>query len=150
MRNKNKLRADGRIAVQVYIGLVEGKRKYKTVYGTTQKEADEKALQVKLQMRKGLDLTAERDTFGQWAQRFIEAKLSDGLSRSQMQSYENYCNHLSELNDIPISKLRSGEIQNIILHLAKGDPDQKPLAKKRLTKSETQQSKFSNWRLRPA
>lgn len=49
-----------------------------------------------------------------------------------MQSYENYCNHLSELNDTPISKLRSGEIQNIILRLAQSGSGQKPLAKKTL------------------
>ncbi|RKJ62487.1 hypothetical protein D7Y09_13660 [bacterium 1XD42-1] len=44
---RNKRRADGRIAVQVYIGKDKetGKRKYKTVYGNTQKEADEKAMQ---------------------------------------------------------------------------------------------------------
>lgn len=43
-RKKNAVRADGRIAVQVYIGRVDGKRKYKTVYGTTQKEADKKRM----------------------------------------------------------------------------------------------------------
>ena len=35
-RKQNKRRADGRIAVQVYLGMVDGKRKYKTVYGNTQ------------------------------------------------------------------------------------------------------------------
>lgn len=39
----NKKRADGRIAVQVYLGTVDGKRKYKTDYGITQKEANNKA-----------------------------------------------------------------------------------------------------------
>ena len=42
-KKSNQKRADGRIAVQVYLGVVDGKRKYKTVYGRTQKEADEKA-----------------------------------------------------------------------------------------------------------
>ena len=42
-KKRNTKRADGRIAVQVYVGRDEnGKRKYKTVYGSTQKEADEK------------------------------------------------------------------------------------------------------------
>ncbi len=41
-RKKNKTRPDGRIAVQIYLGKVDGKRKYKTVYGATQKEAGEK------------------------------------------------------------------------------------------------------------
>lgn len=76
-RKQNKRRADGRIAVQVYLGKVDGKRRYKTVYGNTQKEADEAALQVKLALRKGIDVTAERDTFSDWAQRWMKCKESD-------------------------------------------------------------------------
>ncbi len=45
-KKKNKTRSDGRIAVQIYLGKIDGKRKYKTVYGATQKEADEKAMLV--------------------------------------------------------------------------------------------------------
>ena len=84
-KSRNKRRADGRIAVQVYIGKDKetGKRKYKTVYGATQKEADEKAMQAKIKLQKGIDLSAERDTFGQWATRFLVVKESDGVCRSQ-------------------------------------------------------------------
>lgn len=32
-KKSNQKRADGRIAVQVFLGTVDGKRKYKTVYG---------------------------------------------------------------------------------------------------------------------
>lgn len=39
-KKSNAKRKDGRIAVQIYLGIVDGKRKYKTVYGATQKEAD--------------------------------------------------------------------------------------------------------------
>lgn len=131
-KRKNKIRADGRFAVQIYLGIIDGKRKYKTVYGSTQKEADEKALQAKLQLQKGIDLTAERDTFGQWAERFLTAKASDGISHSQMQSYRNYRNHLSELNNIPIAKVRSGDIQSIIFRLAEGNEQKKGLSKKTL------------------
>ncbi len=38
-KNKNTIRKDGRIASQVYIGMENGKRKYKTVYGKTQKRS---------------------------------------------------------------------------------------------------------------
>ena len=58
-KKSNSKRADGRIAVQVYIGMVDGKRKYKTVYGRTQKEADNKAKDLKAQRLKGLDLTQD-------------------------------------------------------------------------------------------
>ena len=133
-KSRNKRRPDGRIAVQVYIGKDKetGKRKYKTVYGATQKEADEKAMQAKIKLQKGIDLSAERDTFGQWAARFLVAKESDGVCHSQMDSYKCYCKHLSMLDDIPIYKISLWDIQNIIMELAKDKPDQKGLAKNTL------------------
>ncbi|XOQ44688.1 MAG: Tyrosine recombinase XerC [Clostridium sp.] len=132
-KKRNTKRQDGRIAVQVYLGRVDGKRRYKTVYGKTQKEADEKALQVKLAMKKGIDVTAENDTFGQWAERFQSAKATDGLSVSQMNSYKNYCNILSPLNNLPISKVRTSDIQNIINNLADTNPHTgRPTSKKTL------------------
>ena len=50
-KRKNTVRSDGRIAVQVYIGRVDGKRKYKTVYGATQKEAVQKADEVRAMLK---------------------------------------------------------------------------------------------------
>lgn len=77
-KKRNTKRADGRIAVQVYLGRDEnGKRKYKTVYGATQKEADEKALQVKLAMKKGIDVTSELDPFSKWAERWMSIKKTE-------------------------------------------------------------------------
>lgn len=132
-KRKNTTREDGRIAVQVYIGRVDGKRKYKTVYGKSQKEADEKALQLKLTLKKGIDITAERDTFGQWSDRFQASKKADGLSTSQLNSYRNYCNILSPMESIPIVKVRVGDIQDIINSLAEYNPHTfKPTAKKTL------------------
>ena len=53
-KKSNKVRADGYIAVSVYLGIVDGKRKYKTVYGKTQKEADKKARELKSRMGLGV------------------------------------------------------------------------------------------------
>lgn len=132
-KKRNAERADGRIAVQVYLGRVDGKRRYKTVYGQTQKEANKKAEQIKLAIGKGLDVTAERDTFGDWAERFQLAKKADGLSASQLRSYKNYCNILSMLNGIPILKIRVGDLQNIMNSYAENNPHTgRPTAKKTL------------------
>lgn len=133
-KRKNALRSDGRIAVQVYLGMdpETNRRKYKTVYGSTQKEADEKARQVKLALKKGLDISTENDSFALWSNRFIEIKKSSGISISQIHSYENYCHHLKPLRLMPIGKITTGDIQDIILRLSKGDGIQKPLAKKTL------------------
>ena len=132
-KKRNAERADGRIAVQVYLGRVDGKRRYKTVYGQTQKEANKKAEQIKLAIGKGLDVTAERDTFGQWAERFQTAKKADGISASQIKSYKNYCKVLSPLNEMPIAKVRVGDIQDIVNSLAENNPHTgRPTGKKTL------------------
>lgn len=131
-KKTNAKRDDGRIAVQVYLGMVDGKRKYKTVYGATQKEADEKALQVKLSMKKGIDVTAGRDTFKKWADRFIMRKKVD-VSARQVETYQSYLRHFNCLNDIPISKIRTDDIQSILDELAtRSHHEGGPLAKKTL------------------
>lgn len=118
-KKRNVKRADGRIPVQVYLGTVDGKRKYKTVYGKTQKEADEKALQVKLAMKKGLDVTAEHDTFGEWAERWLKLKLGS-VSASQYETYKSAIDHLnSSLKDAPLIKIRACDVQDVVSDLAK-------------------------------
>lgn len=72
-KKTNTKRADGLYAVQVYIGRVDGKRKYKTVYGKTQKEAEKKAEEIKRQLNVGLDLLSN-DTFGFWCDRWQKSK----------------------------------------------------------------------------
>lgn len=131
-RKQNKRRADGRIAVQVYLGMVDGKRKYKTVYGSTQKEADEAALQVKLALRKGIDVTAERDTFGDWTQRFLVLKRSK-VSDGQFRAYKSCIAHLDRLDCMQISKIKTSDIQSIINNLEENNPNTgKPTAHKTL------------------
>ena len=132
-KKKNTTRADGRIAVQVYLGRVDGKRKYKTVYGATQKEADEKALEVKLALHKGLDVSAGRDTFGFWCDCFLKTKQSS-VSHGQYVSYASCAKHLCRyLDTFPVGKVRSQDIQNIILDLAESNPNtSQPTAKKTL------------------
>ena len=133
-KKKNAVRADGRIAVQVYIGRGDvGKRKYKTVYGATQKEADEKALQIKLKMRKGIDITAEADTFTDWRDRWLSTKKSS-VSAGQYTSYKCCSDHLvSGIGDKPICKVRTSDIQAVICALEIVNPKTgKPTAKKTL------------------
>lgn len=131
-RKQNKRRADGRIAVQVYLGQVDGKRKYKTVYGSTQKEADEAALQVKLALRKGIDVTAERDTFGDWAQRWLGLK-KGSVSAKHYASLESEINHLYPIAHLSISKIRTSDIQDILQNLSTENPSTgRPTSKKTL------------------
>ncbi|HBM76089.1 MAG TPA: site-specific integrase [Clostridiaceae bacterium] len=117
-KKQNSRRKDGRIPVQVYLGRIDGKRRYKTVYGRTQKEADEKALQIKIALKKGIDVMAEQDTFGQWAEKWLKLK-SSSVSASQYGTYKSAIDHLDvSLKNVPLSKIRACDIQEVISDLA--------------------------------
>ncbi|QEY34658.1 site-specific integrase [Caproiciproducens galactitolivorans] len=122
-KKQNTKRDDGRIAVQVYLGLVDGKRKYKTVYGRTQKEADEKALQVKIEMNKGLDVTADQDTFSDWAECWLKIKQVSAMSEGQYKNYERTVKMWKErIGFRQIKKLRTHDFQTAIADLAMENP----------------------------
>ncbi len=133
LKKKNAQRADGRYAVQVYIGQKDGKRKYKTVYGRTQKEADDKARELKVSLQKGIDIAAEYDTFNKWADAWLKIKSTE-VSHSQMNVYSSCADHLNRyLADAPITKIKTLDIQKIITDLAKQNPNTgKPASKKLL------------------
>ncbi len=76
-KKSNKMRPDGRIAVQVYLGMVDGKRKYKTVYGATQKEADRKADELKVKLNKGFVVVNEKESFSMWTDYFLMSKKNE-------------------------------------------------------------------------
>lgn len=133
-RQKNARRQDGRIARQVYIGRGEdGKRKYKTVYGYTQKDVDEAVLNVKLALKKGIDVAAENDSFSEWATRLLKIKKLE-VSASQFGVIASAIDHLNNyLQTRPISKIRTADIQDVIDDLACKNPNTgKPAAKRSL------------------
>jgi len=132
-KKKNATRKDGLIAVQVYLGLDEnGKRRYKTAYGRSQKEADERADEVRAAMRKGLDVTAGRDTFGDWARRWLNVKAPE-VSHSQADVYRSRVDYINAfLKDAPIAKVKSIDLQEIINSLSESNPNTGKPASKRL------------------
>lgn len=119
-RNKNSKRSDGRLQSKVYLGVVDGKAKYKYVYAATQKELNAKIDEVKLQLGKGLDVSAQRDTFGEWAQRWLKLKKTE-VSDKRYRSYCAVIKYMEHLNNVSISKIRMQDIQDVIidnLHLS--------------------------------
>jgi integrase len=133
-KKKNTARPDGLIPVQVYLGRnEEGKRKYKAVYGRTQREAEDKAAQTKTAIRKGLDVGAEHETFGTWADRWLEMKSTE-VSAACLVMYESAVKHLkSYLEYAEITKIRTIDIQRIISDLAIKNPNTgKPSSKRTL------------------
>jgi len=130
--DKRKPRADGLYQVKVYLGKVDGKVKYKYVYGATQEEAEDKARDVKAKMKKGLDVTAERESFGIWAGRWLRLKKMD-VGPSQYRCCEGFLKHFDSINSLPISKVSANDVQEIIIDLAEHNPTTgKPTSKRTL------------------
>ncbi|HCA28865.1 MAG TPA: site-specific integrase [Ruminococcaceae bacterium] len=122
-KKRNAKRKDGRIPVQVYLGRVDGKRKYKTVYGQTQKEANEKARQVKIEIDHGVDVTAEQDTFSMWADSFLKKKKASEVSESQYRNYKGTVKYLKEqIGSMHIKDIRVQVLQDIINSLVEYNP----------------------------
>ena len=116
-KTKNKARADGRVQSKVYIG----NGKYKYVYAANNKELQEKVTELKTKLGKGIDVMAERDSFAYWAARWLKLKKVE-VSYGRYKSYERKINSLDAIANIPISKLRVADIQDVILDLAAENP----------------------------
>lgn len=129
-----KKRADGRFSSQIYLGEVDGKRKYKTVYGTTQKEVKQKVAELKIKLGKGVDISAADDTFKTWADRFLLSKKAEGVGNSHYSNLTNFCSHLETIHTMPINSISSADIQIVIdtlsIYHTGGKP---PLSKRSLT-----------------
>lgn len=131
---KLKKREDGRYAKQVYLGRVDGKRKYKIVYGNSPGEAEEKAVRLRMQMRKGIDIESSQDDFGKWAQRMQDAKKTEGVGRSQQDGLKRCCNYLMPLYSLELAKVQVNDVQSIINVLSDYHEGKPPLSKSYLMK----------------
>lgn len=121
-KKSNKKRSDGRIAVQVYLGVVDGKRKYKTVYGANQKEADTKAQELKEKLNKGIDLLTSDKSFEFWANRWLNV-ISKEKSVPQYQAYKSRTEFfVDRIGSRDIAKIKLYELQEIIDTLSDCNP----------------------------
>lgn len=113
MPKKNQKRSDGRLQSKVYLG----GGKYKYVYAATQKELNKKIDEIKLKIGKGIDVTADRDTFGEWAERWLKLKKAE-VSNGRYNTYTYRVQNLTPLERINISKIRTADLQDIIIDMA--------------------------------
>lgn len=113
MPKKNQKRSDGRLQSKVYLG--DGKYKY--VYAATQKELNKKIDEVKLKIGKGIDVTADRDTFGDWAEKWLKLKKTE-VSNGRYNTYTYRVRNLKPMERVNISKIRTADLQDIIIDMA--------------------------------
>lgn len=112
-RNKNSKRSDGRLQSKVYLGVVDGKAKYKYVYASTQKELNAKVMEIKIALGRGIDVTANNDKFGYWSAQWLKLK-KQTVSNMRYLSYASVVKKLDILNNSTISKITVADIQGII------------------------------------
>ncbi|MCM1329991.1 MAG: site-specific integrase [Ruminococcus sp.] len=110
---KNATRKDGRVKSAVYLG----NGKYKYVYASSNRELERKVQEVKLKLGKGVDVSAERDTFGEWAERWLKLKKLD-ISAKRFAAYQYNVKHFDSISHMPINKIRTADIQDIISEAA--------------------------------
>lgn len=132
-RIKNKARDDGRLQSKVYIGTKSGKKQYKYVYATNAKELEQKVQELKTKLNKGLDLTADRDTFGYWGEKWLKLKKIE-VSAGRYVTYCARYKNLEPLCSMNISKIKATDIQDIIIDCATEPSERtgKPYARKTL------------------
>lgn len=122
-KKSNTKRSDGRIAVQIYLGKDEnGKRKYKTVYGATQKEANKKADEIRAMLGKGLDVLQEQVTFKEWAELFLASQkkvLSESCFNLKKKRIEYFYTYIGVT---AINSVKVFQIEEALGNLAETNP----------------------------
>lgn len=131
---RTKKRADGRYSRQIYLGKdANGKRKYKTVYADTDREAQHLAEEYRAAIGKGLDPEQAKATLGQLYENLIAVKKAKGLGQKSLDRYEDNCNSWGPLKDMPAGELKASDFQRVLNELADWHNGKPPLSHFTLT-----------------
>lgn len=130
---KKKIRSDGRYQGKLLVGVINGRQKYKYVYGKTKKEVDEKLAVLRVDLGKGADLTQQM-SLAFWIDRWLsrEEKKTDASNWFAVcRARALYWKEL--LGDRDVSKLTTADLEDVLLDLAVRNPKtNKPTSKKTL------------------
>jgi integrase len=130
-KKMNTPQPDGRYRVRVYVGIKDGKKVYKSVYGKTQKEADIKAEELKVSLRKGMDISSSNDSFKTWANYWLISKKHE-VSIDRYNTLESRSKvWIDCLYNAQISQIKPFELQTILFSISAKNPyTGQPMAKK--------------------
>ena len=131
-KKMNTKRDDGRYMVKVYIGTKDDKKQYKFVYGKTQKEANIKAEELKVSLRKGIDISASNDSFKTWVEHWLMSKKHEDVSTDRYNSLSARAGVWADaLQHAQLNQIRPFELQSILFSIAAKNPKTgKPMSKK--------------------
>ncbi len=130
-KKMNVQRNDGRYMVKVYTGLNDGKKTYKFVYGKTQKEADNKAAELKISLKKGIDVSASSDSFKVWANHWLAYKKSMVKADRYSDVKSKADVWIDAIGNAQITQIKPFQLQSILFTIAAENPKTgMPMAKK--------------------
>lgn len=119
---KYKKRADGRYLKQIHIGYYpSGKRRYKNIYGRTEKELEKNISAFLALKQKGIILSGDRITLsemaGAWRDAAFPAGADDEETYNTYSMYEgairNYIDK-SDLANVPVKDIRAEHLQALV------------------------------------
>lgn len=115
-----KKRADGRYCAQIYLGRDDtGRKQYKAVYAKTPAELKEKETAVRLQLGRGLDVLAQRDSFDTWADDWLRLKERENITPRQTDNYRRAVKlWKKELQGYEIGQVRADDIERVLISLS--------------------------------
>ena len=117
---KYKKRKDGRYMVQIKIGYNDnGKPKYKSIYGRTINDLENKVAEFKSNLNKGIIIDDQNLTVEKWANKWLNTYKINLKSNSY--NIYKYCisAHFGPIKDIKLRDLKDVELQQIVNELIK-------------------------------
>lgn len=132
MAEKMKKRADGRYQGKIQIATINGKAKYKYVYGKSPKEVRDKLSALRVELGAGVDLSADR-RLSFWIDRWLARteQTQDANWHASCEARATYWR--DRLGDKDVGKITTADLEDVLLQLARRNPRTgKPSAKKTL------------------
>lgn len=130
---KRKVRADGRYQGKILVGVIDGKQKYKYVYGSTKKEVEQKLAVLRVELGKGADLTRPM-TLSFWTDRWLAREKQNMTSTWYARCAFRASVWRDRLGDRDVTKITTADLEDVLFALAKQNPATgKPSSKKTLT-----------------
>ncbi|GAB4426144.1 MAG: site-specific integrase [Chloroflexi bacterium OHK40] len=113
-------RADGSWCAIIDLGMVNGKRKRKFIYGSSRKEVAEKLKQLLHQQQQGVNVDPERLTVGEFLDRWLDEVIKPHRRARTYRSYADTIRlHLKpRLGHHQLTKLTAAHVQSMINSLA--------------------------------
>lgn len=107
-------RPDGRWETRVRVGTDNGKPKYRSIYGRTKKEAEEKLAEITTQLKTGTYANPSNVTLGEWINEWINGR--PNIRETTRAFYDSLIRvHIAPaLGDIKLNRLTTRDIQTLL------------------------------------